>query len=204
MMTTDSTIATTRLQRHARRLLLGTCCLLLMGIMGAAADTTAKHKDRPAEQIAVEADAGFPVDQVMLAAAATTDVQPAEAELLDKLVARTARHDHREAPTAAKPRTMMMEVTAYCPCTICCGPQAQGLTASGKHVSYNNGQFVAADTNVLPFGTKLIIPGYAGGKPVEVIDRGGAIKGNKLDVYFDDHQVALQWGRQWIEVTIAE
>ncbi len=96
----------------------------------------------------------------------------------------------------------MFEVTAYCPCTRCCGPQAQGITASGRDVSYNEGRFVAADTSLLPFGTKLVIPGYAGEVPVEVIDRGGAIKGHKLDVYFDDHDVALQWGRQWVAVKV--
>lgn len=108
------------------------------------------------------------------------------------------------APSAInhKLRTLRMEVTAYCPCTKCCGENARGLTASGHDVSYNNSRFVAADTN-LPFGTKLVIPGYAGGA-VEVIDRGGAIKGNKLDVFFATHEEALQWGRQIIEVTVLE
>ena len=98
-----------------------------------------------------------------------------------------------------------MEVTAYCPCKKCCGPKASGITASGKHVSYNNGRFVAADTKVLPFGTKVIIPGYgATESPVEVIDRGGAIKGNKLDVFFASHEQARKWGRKRIPVLIVE
>ncbi len=97
-----------------------------------------------------------------------------------------------------------MEVTAYCACKICCGPKAQGITASGKRVSYNNGLFVAADTSILPFGTKLQIPGYAGGRPVEVIDRGGAIKGRKLDVYYRTHGEARIWGRRWVEVLVVE
>jgi 3D (Asp-Asp-Asp) domain-containing protein len=109
------------------------------------------------------------------------------------------------APSAIshKLRTIRMEVTAYCPCTKCCGENAQGLTASGHDVSYNNSRFVAADTDNLPFGTKLVIPGYAGGA-VEVIDRGGAIKGNKLDVFFPTHEEALQWGRQFLDVTVLE
>lgn len=109
------------------------------------------------------------------------------------------------APAAkARQRTIKMEVTAYCACTECCGPNARGVTASGKRVSYNGGRFVAADTSVLPFGKKLSIPGYNAGKPVEVADRGGAIKGNRLDVYFRTHQQALQWGRQWLNVTVYE
>ena len=101
------------------------------------------------------------------------------------------------------PRVIWMEVTAYCACKKCCGPNAQGITASGKRVSYNDGKFVAADTSVLPFGTKLLIPGYHG-EPVEVIDRGGAIKGNKLDVFYASHDEALIWGRQSIPVTVVD
>jgi len=100
-------------------------------------------------------------------------------------------------------RVVWMEVTAYCACKKCCGPNAIGLTASGRRVSYNSGKFVAADTSVLPFGTKLIIPGYDS-QPVEVIDRGSAIKGNKLDVFFASHEEAMKWGRQMIAVTVVE
>lgn len=105
---------------------------------------------------------------------------------------------------ATKPRTIWMEVTAYCACKKCCGSHANGITASGKRVTYNGGHFVAADLRLLPFGTKLIIPGYNNGKPVEVIDRGGAIKGHHIDLFMPTHQQAMQWGRQWIEVTITE
>jgi 3D (Asp-Asp-Asp) domain-containing protein len=105
---------------------------------------------------------------------------------------------------AIRATVMRMEVTAYCPCVKCCGSNAQGITASGKLVDYNGGKFVAADTRVLPFGKKLVIPGYADGAPVEVIDRGGAIKGNKLDLYFPTHEEALIWGRQHLDVTVYE
>ena len=99
---------------------------------------------------------------------------------------------------------MQMVVTAYCPCTKCCGPEASGITASGATVSANHSRFVAADTRVLPFHSRLTIPGYDGGKPVPVLDRGGAIKGNRLDVYFPTHRQALQWGRQTLTVTVEE
>jgi 3D (Asp-Asp-Asp) domain-containing protein len=101
------------------------------------------------------------------------------------------------------PRVILMEVTAYCPCTKCCGPKARGLTASGKPVSYNGGRFVAADSK-MKFGTKLVIPGYSGGSPVEVLDRGSAIKGNKLDVFFASHDEARKWGRRTIAVTLLD
>ena len=101
-------------------------------------------------------------------------------------------------------RVVRMEVTAYCACKKCCGPNAQGLTASGKPVTHNRGRFVAADTRLLGFGTALSVPGYHGGRAVKVLDRGGAIKGNKLDVYFPSHERALRWGRQHLDVTVLE
>ena len=103
-----------------------------------------------------------------------------------------------------KTRTIRMQVTAYCACKKCCGRSARGLTASGRHVSYNGGAFVAADTDLLPFGTRLVIPGYHNGKPVEVIDRGGAIKGHHIDVFFPSHEQAIEWGNQWLDVTVVE
>lgn len=111
------------------------------------------------------------------------------------------------ADVIAKPalpvrRMVKMQVTAYCPCPKCCGPDAAGITASGKLVTYNAGRFVAADAS-LPFGTKLIIPGYES-TPVEVLDRGGAIRGNRIDVFFATHQQALTWGRRNLQVTILE
>jgi 3D (Asp-Asp-Asp) domain-containing protein len=133
--------------------------------------------------------------------AAAATIAPAATEML-RDTAVTASAVMPPASISHKLRTIRMEVTAYCPCTKCCGENARGLTASGHDVSYNNSRFVAADSN-LPFGTKLVIPGYAGGA-VEVIDRGGAIKGNKLDVFFATHEEALQWGRQFIEVTVLE
>ena len=108
-------------------------------------------------------------------------------------------------PKIIKPahHTVKMMVTAYCACPKCCGPDAIGLTASGKDVSYNSGKFVAADKQ-FAFGTNLVIPGYNDNKPVEVQDRGGAIKGNKLDVFFPTHQEALEWGRRVLDVTVIE
>ena len=48
----------------------------------------------------------------------------------------------------------------------------------------------------------VAIPGYAEGKPVPVLDRGGAIKGNRLDVFFPTHQAALNWDRKTLTVEI--
>ncbi len=108
------------------------------------------------------------------------------------------------AKAKAKRRTVTVEmlVTGYCPCRKCCGSFSDGKTASGKRINYNGGKFIAADTSLLPFGTMVSIPGYNGGRPVPVEDRGGRIKGRRLDLFFFSHHQARQWGARRIEVTI--
>ena len=101
-------------------------------------------------------------------------------------------------------RTIRMRVTAYSPDARSCGKFADGITASGLPVTANDMKLVAADTRDLPFGTILTIPGYHDAQPVPVLDRGGKIKGNRLDVLYPTHERALQWGVQWLDVTIWE
>jgi len=93
-----------------------------------------------------------------------------------------------------------MRVTAYCPCAKCCGQFADGITANGHRIA-DGDRFVAADRQYA-FGTELIIPGYHNGRPVKVLDRGGAIKGNKLDVFFNTHEEALEWGVRYLDVLV--
>jgi len=97
-------------------------------------------------------------------------------------------------------QTISMRVTAYCPCEKCCGPDSPGTTASG-HKIQGGDVFVAADKRY-SFGTKMIIPGYNDGQPVEVLDRGGAIKGDKIDVFFPTHEEALEWGVKNLDVKV--
>ena len=99
-------------------------------------------------------------------------------------------------------RTVWMTVTAYSPDARSCGADADGITASMKSIWTNGMKLVAADTSVLPMGTMLSIPGYDAQRVVPVLDRGGAIKGDRLDVLFPSHNEARQWGVQRLPVTI--
>ncbi len=92
-------------------------------------------------------------------------------------------------------------VRAYCPCEICCENFADGETSSGKPVTYNNGKFCAAPISI-PFDTWIRIPGYNNNRPVQVIDRGSVVRGNRLEVFFTEHHQALEWGRKKLTVTI--
>lgn len=88
------------------------------------------------------------------------------------------------------------KVTAYCACAQCCG-KTNGITASGTRATA--GRTVAAPAN-FAFGTKLDI----GGNTYVVEDRGGAIQGNKIDVYMNSHADALRWGVRYLTVNIVE
>lgn len=102
-----------------------------------------------------------------------------------------------------KSHTRTMKTTAYSPDEKSCGIWADGITASGKSVWMNGGRLVAADRKI-PYGTLLSIPGYNNGKPVQVWDRGGKIKGNRLDLLYPTHEIALQWGVQDLPVVFWE
>ncbi len=103
-----------------------------------------------------------------------------------------------------KVKQLTMLTTAYSPDERSCGKWADGFTASGYSVWTNGMKLVAADTRILPFGTLVSIPGYNGGKPVPVLDRGGKIKGNRLDLLYPTHESALKWGAQRLTVDVWE
>lgn len=93
-----------------------------------------------------------------------------------------------------------MKVTAYCPCRICCGKHADGVTACNHRIRPGD-VFVAADKSI-SFGTEMKIPGYNANRPVEVKDRGRLIVGNRLDVFMHSHQQAKQWGCRELDVLV--
>lgn len=118
-------------------------------------------------------------------------------------------------PKHVEPIVQQMEVTAYCDCGKCCnwkrnwllrpviksGPykghrKKVGITASGTRAKPGT---IAADTGLYPFGTIIYVPGYGYGR---VEDRGSAIKGNRLDLFFKKHKQALEWGRQTVNVKV--
>lgn len=95
-------------------------------------------------------------------------------------------------------------LTAYCPCEICCGqwalnrPDGIVYTASGEEAVA--GVTVAVDPDVIPLGTEIYI-----------VDMGwytaqdtGNFAGNVIDIYFDDHEAAREFGRQNAIVAIKE
>ena len=92
--------------------------------------------------------------------------------------------------------TKIFKVTAYCSCAKCCG-KTTGYTASGTKATA--GRTIAASSQ-FAFGTKLII----NGKEYVVEDRGGAITGNKIDIYMNSHAEALAWGVKYLPVEVGQ
>lgn len=87
------------------------------------------------------------------------------------------------------------KLTAYCPCAKCCG-KSDGITATGVKATSN--RTVAVDPNVIPLGSKIIIDGTC----YTAEDVGGAVKGNVIDIFFDTHEEALQFGVQYKNVKV--
>lgn len=78
------------------------------------------------------------------------------------------------------------------------GDKAYGITASGMKARYG---VVAVDPKVIPLGTKLYIEGY--GNAIAG-DTGGAIKGNRIDLFYNSNKEAMDFGRRQVKVTILD
>lgn len=95
--------------------------------------------------------------------------------------------------------------TAYCKCTECNGrwgtdkPDGQAESATGAELS--EGESIAADFSVLPPFTQVEISGMG---IYTVHDCGGAIKGNRIDIYFENHEDAQAFGVQTVWVRTAK
>lgn len=104
-----------------------------------------------------------------------------------------------KAPAAASTqsgKTMTVSATAYT--AYCAG--CSGTTATGIDLRSNpNQKVIAVDPSVIPLGSKVWVEGYG-----EAIagDTGGAIKGNKIDVFIPSQDAALQWGRKDITIKV--
>lgn len=89
------------------------------------------------------------------------------------------------------------DITYYCACEKCCDVET-GLTATGTQVA--EGRTIAVDPSVIPYGTQVII----GGHVFTAEDCGGAIKKNRIDIYVNSHEKALELGRGKSEVFLVK
>ncbi len=104
----------------------------------------------------------------------------------------TARSASRGGVTTAS--SGRYKVTAYCSCARCCG-KTNGITASGTRATANH---TVAAPSTFAFGTQMVI----NGRTYVVEDRGGAIQGNRIDVYMNSHAEAIAWGVRYLDVEV--
>ena len=114
-------------------------------------------------------------------------VEPTQTEQMTEIVT--------EVPTNQVELLGTFKLTAYCACEKCCG-KSDGITATGTKATAN--RTIAVDKTVIPYGTTVII----NGNEYVAEDAGGAIKGNIIDIFFDDHEEALNFGVQYADVYV--
>ena len=109
-------------------------------------------------------------------------------------------HSAPTEPTNSEPagKEITVEATAYTAgCEGCIG-----ITKTGVDLNANpDAKVIAVDPSIIPLGSKVYVEGY-GYATAE--DTGGAIKGNRIDVFVPEQNDALQWGRKQVKVTIID
>ncbi len=88
-------------------------------------------------------------------------------------------------------RVLEAHATAY-------SPRAGSYTATGHPVGYG---VAAVDPRVIPLGTRLYVEGYGFARALDV---GSAIKGNRIDLFFESEEECRRWGRRLVKVYILE
>ena len=115
---------------------------------------------------------------------------------VQKNITTTSRGSSLPRTTSTGASGQIYKITAYCSCAKCCG-KTTGITASGTRATA--GRTIAAPAK-FAFGTKLSL----NGKVYTVEDRGGAISGNRIDLYVSSHAEALAWGVRYLPVSVVQ
>ena len=149
---------------------------------------------RPGLRLAIYTDMPAEVKaKVANSTPATTTVSaPAPAK-----AANTAKPSNTAKP-AASSNEMVVEATAYTASCVGCS----GITKTGVNLNANpNAKVIAVDPSIIPLGTKVFVEGYGYATAEDI---GGAIKGNRIDVFIPTKDAALAWGRKQVKVTIID
>ena len=125
----------------------------------------------------------------------TSDNMLADINIYNKKVdkEKSKENESKETSTSYK-ATYTMEATAY---------TGDSITATGTTPIRNEEGLstIAVDPSVIPLGSKVYIPGY--GEAI-ASDTGSAIKGNKIDLFFNSKDECAKWGRQNVTLYILE
>ncbi|ALC81296.1 MULTISPECIES: 3D domain-containing protein [Bacillus] len=128
---------------------------------------------------------------------APSEPQPSEPVKQEEAEApKAAPEENNTSDQQAATKELTVTATAYtADCEGC-----SGVTATGKDLKADpNAKVIAVDPSVIPLGTKVEVEGY--GEAV-ASDTGGAIKGNKIDVFVPSKDEAQKWGSKQVKVKI--
>lgn len=147
------------------------------------------HLIYPGDKLAVSGSAAAPKSVKATAPAQTSAPAPA---------AKTTAPSQASASVASTQSGKEMTVSATAYTAFCAG--CSGITYTGQNLRANpNQKVIAVDPNVIPLGSTVWVEGYG---TAIAGDIGGAIKGNKIDVFIPSQQAALNWGRKNITIKI--
>lgn len=143
----------------------------------------------------LSSDLIFAGDKLALSATATSDITRVKQ-------AQQAKSTSAQTTTSTPPqqggKTMTVRATAYTAyCTGC-----SGVTATGYDLRANPGaKVIAVDPSVIPLGSRVWVEGY--GEAI-ASDTGGAIKGNRIDVFIPDNNKVYQWGVRNVTIKVLD
>lgn len=119
-------------------------------------------------------------------------------DTVDKVVAVGTQSSVAQASRGSVTSGDEFTVTATAYTSYCTG--CSGVTATGINLRNNPDlKVIAVDPSIIPLGTKVYVEGY--GYAIAG-DTGGAIKGNKIDVFFPTKSQAYNWGRKTVKIRI--
>jgi 3D (Asp-Asp-Asp) domain-containing protein len=110
---------------------------------------------------------------------------------------KTTTTTKKTTSNTAKPyKVLKMKASAYTgSCKGC-----SGTTATGLNLKKNPKlKVISVDPKVIPLGSKVYVEGY--GYAIAG-DTGGALKGNKIDVFIPNQKNALKWGIKTVTVKV--
>jgi len=106
----------------------------------------------------------------------------------------------KKAPSRSDNDTILKEITVSASAYTAGCNGCSGITSTGINLKKNPGlKVIAVDPRVIPLGSKVYVEGY--GYAIAG-DTGGAIKGNKIDVFISTKSGALNWGRKTVNIKV--
>jgi 3D (Asp-Asp-Asp) domain-containing protein len=149
----------------------------------------------------LQSDRIHPVDELIIAKGNVDKNEAANAASAPESETEKSKRSEENTESAAVQtgtKELTVSATAY---TASCGG-CTGITATGINLNDNpNEKVISVDPSVIPLGSKVYVEGYG---TAVAGDTGGAIKGNKIDVFVPSLQEAKEWGRKSITVKILD